>query len=485
MRLTETAIKKLKAPDKRRDVRDDFTTGLYLRLMPTGRKVWRYRYQLRGKTRIKTIGEWPETDLATARDEATSYAKMTRKGDDPAAIEQKAKAERRSMPTVEEFISEYVKRYAKKKKKSWKQDQQILTRWLVPRIGRLRMDEVTRRDIQNVLDDCRDTGATRQPGKVLAVTRMLFKFGIERGVIESTPCMLISESQPEPAQRAMSEDEIRTWWTATGEALEADKPRMLKSTALALRVLLLTGQRPGEVAEMTRDELHLDSEFGPHWIISGSRRKKGRAKTGKPHAVALEPEAVTAIEQALEYSGSDWVFEKPIGGPIRTDSHMSQSLGRVFEKPSRLSKREARKLLKAELSNLKIKDDTIKEVCAALDHDDLKLTSARNILKDALTIAEIEEPHVVRILETVYPTIPTPHAARHTVATELADLRIDEYRIGRVLGHGSKTVTGTVYINNRINEPALKNQRTLLASWEARLHEVLTGKKPSKVTAIR
>ena len=414
MRLTETAIKKLKAPDKRRDVRDDFTTGLYLRLMPTGRKVWRYRYQLRGKTRILTIGEWPETDLATARDKATSAAQKARKGDDPAAIEQKAQAERRSMPTVEEFIGEYIERYAKRHKKSWKQDQQILTRWLVPRIGRLRMDEVTRRDIQKVLDDCRDTGATRQPGKVLAVTRMLFKFGIERGVIESTPCMYISESQPEPAQRAMTEDEIRTWWNATGEALDADRPRMLKSTALALRVLLLTGQRPGEVAEMTRDELHLESEFGPHWIISGSRRKKGRAKTGKPHAVALEPEAVTAIEQALEYSGSEWVFEKPSGGPIRTDSHLSQSLGRIFGKPPR----------------------------------------------------------------------PTPHAARHTVATELAELGIDEYRVGRVLGHGSKTVTGTVYINNRINEPALKNQRTQLAAWEQRLHEILTGKKSSTVVKM-
>lgn len=411
MRLTETAIKKLKAPDKRRDIRDDNTTGLYLRLMPTGRKVWRYRYQLRGKTRILTLGEWPETDLATARDQATSYAKETRKGNDPAAIEQKAQAERRSMPTVEEFIGEYIDRYAKRHKKSWRQDYQILTRWLAPRVGRLRMDEVTRRDIQKVLDDCRDTGATRQPGKVLAVTRMLFKVAIQRGVLDATPCMYLEEPQSEPAQRAMSEDEIRTWWQATGEALKADKPRMLKSTARALRLLLLTGQRPGEVANMTRDELHLDSEFGPYWLISGERRKKGRAKTGKPHAVALEPEAVAVIEQALGLSGSEYVFEKPSGGPIRTDSHLSQSLGRIFGKPPR----------------------------------------------------------------------PTPHAARHTVATELADLGIDEYRIGRVLGHGSKTVTGTVYINNRINEPALRNQRQLLAAWEKRLLEVVNGKKASKV----
>ena len=414
MRLTEKAIERLKAPDSRRDIRDDFTTGLYLRLMPTGRKVWRYRYQLRGKTRILTIGEWPSVELTAARAKATEAARLAREGTDPAADKQKAEAAKRQMPAVEEFIDEYIDRYAKRHKKSWRQDRQILTRWLVPRIGRLRMDEVTRRDIQKVLDDCRDTGATRQPGKVLAATRMLFKVAIQRGVLDATPCMYIAEPQPEPAQRAMSEDEIRTWWTATGEALEADKPRMLKSTALGLRVLLLTGQRPGEVANMTRDELHLDSEFGPYWLISGERRKKGRAKTGKPHAVALEPEAVTAIEQALEYSGSEWVFEKPSGGPIRTDSHLSQSLGRIFGKPPR----------------------------------------------------------------------PTPHAARHTVATELAELGTDEYRIGRVLGHGSKTVTGTVYINNRVNEPALKNQRAMLGAWQQRLHEIVSGKKSSKVVSM-
>ena len=82
------------------------------------------------------------------------------------------------------------------------------------------------------------------------------------------------------------------------------------------------------------------------------------------------------------------------------------------------------------------------------------------------------------------PPRPTPHAARHTVATELADLGIDEYRIGRVLGHTSKTVTGTVYINNRINEPALRNQRALLSAWESGLLEIVSGKQSSKVANI-
>jgi len=424
MKLTEKAIERLKVSPTRCDIRDDKTTGLYLRVLPTGRKVWRYRYQLRGKTRILTLGDWkdPRRDsdadsclsLTEARAEAGKYRLEVINGNDPAANMQKAESERRAMPTVKEFVSEYIERYAKPNKKSWHQDELILERWVVPKIGLLRMNEVSRRDIVKIIDDCRDTGNIRQPGKVLAATRMLFKFAIQRGVLDSTPCMYIAETQPEPAQKAMTADEIKLWWNKTGKAIESDEPEVHKPTALALRLLLLTGQRPGEVANMTRDELYLDSPFGAHWIIAGERRKKGRAKKGKPHAVALEPEAVAVIEAALALSNSEYVFEKVSGGPIRTDSGLSAALGRLFGAPPR----------------------------------------------------------------------PTPHAARHTVASELEDLGIDEYHIGRVLGHGAKTVTGTVYMNRRINEQALQNQRTLLSSWENRLLKIVHGKRSSKVTNI-
>ena len=411
MRFTEKALERLKTAPPR-EIGDESTTGLYLRVTAAGRKIWRYRYRLRGRTRIMTFGDWPGVTLTDARTASYQARAEVVKGNDPAGLAQHAASQRRQMPTVAEFVPEYIKRYAKAHKKSWKQDKQILERWIVPAVGKLRMDEVTRRDIVAIVDQVRDSGATRQPGKVLAAARMLFKIAIQRGILESTPCTYISEPQAAPSQRAMTADQIRTWWESTGAALDAERPAIHKPTALALRVLLLTGQRPGEVAEMTRDELHLESTFGPHWIISGDRRKKGRAKTGKPHAVALEPEAVEAIRAALQMSGSEYVFEKPSGGPIRTDSHLSVSLGRIFGKPPR----------------------------------------------------------------------PTPHSARHTVATELAELGIDEYHVGRVLGHGSKTVTGTVYINNRINDAGLRHQRNMLAAWQRRLLEIVTGESSSVVS---
>lgn len=414
--LTQKAIERMNKPG---EVGDAGAVGLYLRVTPAGRKVWRYRYQLRGKTSIMTLGDWKDPRTVTesdscltlmeARAEAGKHRLEVIKGNHPAAAAQKAKSESRAMPTVTEFIDEYIKRYAKKKKKSWHQDNLILQRWLVPDIGRMRMDEVTRRDIVGILDKCHDAGNTRMPGKVLAAARMLFKFAIQRGVLESTPCMYIEESQPEPAQKAMTEDEIRQWWTATGNVLEKNgRPPMQKTLALALRLLLLTGQRPGEVAGMTRDELQLDSPLGPHWIIDAERRKKGRAAKGKAHAVALEPEAVAVIQAAMEYADDEHIFPKASGGP-----HATSAMG-----------------------------EKVREV----------------VYKD-------------------WEHKPTPHAARHTVATELEELGIEEYHIGRVLGHASTSVTGQVYINNRVNEATLNNQRKHLAAWEARLMQIIKGEK--------
>ena len=421
MKFTEKAIERLSTA-KSREIGDDATTGLYLRIGSSGRKVWRYRYRLEGKTRIITLGNWPDIKLTDAREKATAYKRKVADGIDPAGQMDRKRAERRGMPTVEQFVPEYMTAHAKPKKKSWKQDQQMLDRWVIPAIGTLKMDEVKPRDVVLMIDGVKESGATRQPGKVLATVKMIFKIAVQRGVLDASPAVYVTESQPEPTRRAMSEAQIRHWWQSTGDALKAAEPPVRRSAALSLRLLLLTGQRPSEVADMTRDELHLDSPHGPYWLIAPERRKKGRAKTGKPHAVALEPAAVEIIKQAMSLTDSKHVFAREDGSEPRLPEDRVSSL-----------------------------------------YEDMAVALERLFAPD---------PH------------PTPHAARHTVATELEEMDVDEYRIGRVLGHSSKTVTGTVYVNKRINERALKSQRQLIAAWHARLMQMVDGKHTDNVVSI-
>lgn len=409
IRLTETAAERYKPEASRRDIKDAVAAGLYLRIEPSGAKLWYFRYRIpaRNRSRFLKLGRFPTMTVKAARAAAAEHWQTIQEGGDPAAAEQQAKAERRRMPTVEEFVPEYIERHARPNKKEWKADERMLTNWVVPQIGLVKLDQVHRRDVQAVIDACRDAGNTTQPGKVLAVTRRMFRLAVERGVLDNTPVQFIRERQPPPRDRSMAERTVAHWWHATGEAIESETPAVPLPMALALRLLLLTGQRPGEVSGLRLDELDLDHEGGPLWRIPGERRKRG-----KSHAVALTPEAVRVVELARERVATDtYLFPTRDGGPGRVDSGLIRSLGRLFHE----------------------RDDR-----------------------------------------------PTPHDARHTVATELEGLEFEEGEVARVLGHHSPTVTGR-YINRR----SLTAQRRALEAWEGRLFHIAGGRaQPANVVAL-
>lgn len=421
MKLTAKVVERLKhdpATGRQSEVKDDGTRGLFLRLYSSGHRSWIFRYKLRDQRRVIVLGEVASSGdspeqrltrgvltLAEAREQAGNHAALVSKGEDPGAQLQKAKSERLRMPTVEEFAQEYIKRYSKLHNKNWKQNEQILAKWVLPEIGRLKLEDVHRRDVAALLDRCRDAGCTRQPGKILAVTRRMFRFAVERGVLDTSPVIYLAEKQPATTKRALTIDEIRRWWAIADD----ETPKVLRSVALALRLLLLTGQRPGEVAGLRIEELDLDArpeDGGPCWHIPGERRKRE-----KPHFVALGPEAIRVINQALPDAQGGYLFPRArpvrdVWHPIRVDSGLWPGLIRVFgEVPDR----------------------------------------------------------------------PTPHMARHTVATELAVLGFDELEAALVLGHQSQGVTGKVYTHRR----SVAKQRALIESWERRLMEILDEGTPA------
>lgn len=401
MKLTAQSVSRLKLPPTgQRDVKDDITTGLYLRIHANGTRVWRYRYKLSGKVRILSLGRVDQISLAEARGKARAAKEQFRIGNNPAAEAQRQAADRLRMPTFEEFAHEYIERHAKPNKKTWRDDLGVLTNWVIPRIGQLKLEDIQRRDVVAVIDAVRDAGHTRMPGYALAVMRRLFRFAIERGVLESGPVLYITERQPKPARKAMDQSEIKVWWQATANAL------IPTSMAYALQLLLLTGQRPGEVAGLCITELELDHAEGPRWNIPGERRK-----SGKPHTVAITPWALEVIRKALPFSNAEYLFPNSNGGPGRPDSGLARAVKLAF--------------------------------------DDM-------------------------------PARPTPHSARHTVATELELLEFDETDVARVLGHASQSVTGKVYINRR----SVNAQRRILEAWERRLREIVTSEPLDNVVTL-
>lgn len=101
--LTDTKIKSIKPRIERYRLSD--IGGLILEVMPSGSKIWRYRYQLHGvRHAALTIGSYPEIGLADARRQRDEWAALVERGESPKRAVQAAKTER--LNTVAAFGSE-------------------------------------------------------------------------------------------------------------------------------------------------------------------------------------------------------------------------------------------------------------------------------------------------------------------------------------------------------------------------------------------
>jgi len=200
MKLTAKAVEKLRHEGALhfRDIKDDGTPGLYLRILASGEKRWIMRYKLGGKTRIGTFGDAGKIGLADARTKAFAWHAIIREGRDPAAEERRKAAAERRLPSVAAFAREYIERHAKPNKRSWREDERLLCHDVLPAIGDLRIDTVARRDIVLLLDSIRDRGVAVLANRALAVTRRMFAFAVERGVIEASPFLGVRASRETP-----------------------------------------------------------------------------------------------------------------------------------------------------------------------------------------------------------------------------------------------------------------------------------------------
>jgi integrase len=297
-KLTAQAVARLRyeGPGDYDDVRDVVTRGLYLRIFKSGEKRWVLRYKIAGEVRVPTIGDAVEVSLADARAKASAWRAVRRAGRDPALEERHKRAEERRLPTVAVFAAEYIERYAKPNKRSWREDERLIRHDVLPAIGDLRIDAVTRRDIVTMLDAIRDRGADVAANRALAVTRRMFAFAVERGVIEASPIVGFRATRETPRARTLNDDEVRRLWISTAPG----SPHIEPSTRMALRLLMLTGARASEVCGARCDEIDIDAA---EWVIPAVRTKNGRE-----HRVPLSDPAMSIIAEASALRQGDWLL---------------------------------------------------------------------------------------------------------------------------------------------------------------------------------
>lgn len=314
MRFTDRFIRSLQTEGKRYEMGDG--NGLYIRVSPNGSKVWVFKFKEGGKLKRMTLGTYPALSLAAARKEAVDAQLRIEQGNHPAP----QRVVERKSPTVQAFAEEFIERWAKPNKKTWKEDQRILEKYFIPSIGYLKLQKVHRRDIVSVLDEIRDRGSHVQANRAYAVFRRLCNFAIERGVLDSSPAIGIKMSTEQSRDRVLTEEELKSFFDGM------KKQSLWIGTRLALEVLLRTGQRPGEILNMKPEEIDLKQNL---WIIPAPKSKNGNTQV-----VPLPEQVQRLISTALELSSSDsWVFRSP----RKENSTMAlpalnRAMGRVLER---------------------------------------------------------------------------------------------------------------------------------------------------------
>ena len=306
--LTDAEVRGLKAEaGKRLVIYDAKARGLCLRISPAS-KSWSFIYRPKGDLRQKryTIGDYPAWSLADARDKALALRRRVQDGGDP-VLEAKL---RRDALTFAKLVDRYMTGHAKKLR-SAREYQQLLDKDVIPVIGDRRVDEISRPEIGLILDDI----TKRAPvvaNRVMNVISSVFSWAVSEGLAKENPVRgLKKRTQEKPKDRVLSDEEIRLLWAG----LDTTAP-LYKD---AVRLILLTGARPGEVVGMAREELDLDKAL---WRIP-----EERVKTKVAHTLPLVGEALAIVTRLAKGKRSGPLFQNT-KGKVPT----SQDLAKAFER---------------------------------------------------------------------------------------------------------------------------------------------------------
>jgi integrase len=239
VRLRELSVQKAKAKSRPYLVWDALQRGLALRVYPTGSKAWACVYSRHGRPRWLTLGNAEDIGLADARMMAGEAMLAVAKGKDPAA-EKKAQ---RGAGTFGEMADRYLE-FAKTHNKSWAQGRALVERHAIPRWGELQAAAITRGDVVQMKARI---AAPIVANQTLAAVSAIFTWGIKQEIVTVNPCKLVDRTPVRGRERILSESEIATFWQAFTE--------IGGNVGAALKAILLTGQRPGEISAMRREHI--------------------------------------------------------------------------------------------------------------------------------------------------------------------------------------------------------------------------------------
>ena len=287
--------------------------GLMLEVRTSGRKTYYLRYQdERGRTRQFRLANAEDVTLAQARQLAQKTRTRIAMGEDPG----QTRAQMRAMPTFASFVEDAYLPYVQTYKRSWRTDVSFLKNHLLPRFGRLYLDEITRESIVRMLQERRQAKAA--PGSInrlLILMRFIFNLaikwetpGVTRNPAKGVPVL----EENNKRERYLSVEEAQ----ALREAVSQSSNAML---APIIAMLILTGARKREVLDARWEDFQLEARV---WRIAMS-------KSGRARHVPLSDGAILVLQSLSRLPGVPYAFANPDTGKPFTNIYCAWHTART------------------------------------------------------------------------------------------------------------------------------------------------------------
>jgi integrase len=364
--LSDSAIKTAKPKDRLYKITDG--QGLYLEIKPTGSKLWRFKYRFDGKEMVPlSFGPYPELTLVAARKKRDEARRLVLEGIDPAEQKKTNKlAQKITGLTFEGLAREWFAYNSPRWAESTARKASLyMENDLIPVIGARPVNAITRPELVELVRKVEARGTLNAAGKIRQWLHQIFRYGLATGVVDANPATDL-DVVAAPAKATRHHPHIT--FAELPELLgNIESTNINTLTRCAIRLLVLTAVRPGELRQAPWSEFDLDAAV---WTIPRERMKARRA-----HVVPLPRQAVTILRQLEEISG-DYPLLFP--GQQKADRPMSEN---TINKALRLMGYEGRQtghgfrhLLSTELNGRNYNKDWIERQLAHGSDDEIRDT---------------------------------------------------------------------------------------------------------------
>lgn len=339
------------AHPKEKEYLKHYGDGLFLRVRPSGVQSWLFSYQLPGSSRkFRMTLKGKNLTPKEAKAMLPELHALVSQGIDPRNARAAKIAENTQAITMQKLFETWTDFLRVSDSATPNRIKAHEGRWnlhLKDSLGDIFAKDITRAHLAGALEAMRRKKITEETRKALTTLNLMLDYGLTHHFIEQNPARILkpkdfAASASRPRKRFLSLQELRRLWACLDDSVKKQNGKassMNPLTATAIKLLILTGARRGEVAAMRWDEIDLEAGT---WVIPAEK-----TKNGQEHTIYLSELSIRLIQEIKKLNNTtEYIFDTGLNtrGYIHTDA-LTRALRRLMikDKVTTKTKNENRK----------------------------------------------------------------------------------------------------------------------------------------------